>query len=122
MLTHRNVVHSVLHYQACMRLVPGPLGTGGAGQPRHRAHRHHRGDAAGGGAIVVVPAFQAADFVRLVEGRAHQPHADGAGDVQPVPAQRHDGAARPEHWRVGGYGGAPMPVATIDALAARCRN
>jgi long-chain acyl-CoA synthetase len=22
-------------------------------------------------------------------------------------------------WRIGGYGGAPMPVATIDALAAR---
>ena len=28
-------------------------------------------------------------------------------------------AARPARWRVGGYGGAPMPVATIDALAAR---
>ena len=27
--------------------------------------------------------------------------------------------ARLERWRMGGYGGAPMPVATIDALAAR---
>jgi len=23
------------------------------------------------------------------------------------------------HWRVGGYGGAPMPVSTIDELASR---
>jgi acyl-CoA synthetase (AMP-forming)/AMP-acid ligase II len=41
MLTHANIVHSVLHYQACMRLrarhAGRALGAGGAGQPRHRA-------------------------------------------------------------------------------------
>ena len=120
MLTQRNVVHSVLHYQACMRLVPedrSALAVPGS---------HVTGLIAiiaamlqVGGAIVVVPAFQAADFVRLVE-------AERISHTLMVPAMynlcllsgamaRHDLSS----WRVGGYGGAPMPVATIDALAAQ---
>ena len=70
-----------------------------------------------GGAIVVVPAFQAADFVRVVA-------ADRISHTLMVPAMYNLcllSGEMPRHdlrcWRVGGYGGAPMPVATIDALA-----
>ena len=47
MLTHLSIAHSVLHYEAGMRLGRRrPLGAGGAGQPRHRADRDHRDDVA----------------------------------------------------------------------------
>jgi O-succinylbenzoic acid--CoA ligase len=120
MLTHLNVVHSVLHYQACMRLVP---------QDRSALAvpaSHVTGLIAViasmlqvGGAIVIVPAFRAADFVRLVE-------AERISHTLMVPAMYNLSLLGGEMarrdlgcWRVGGYGGAPMPVATIDALAAQ---
>jgi O-succinylbenzoic acid--CoA ligase len=118
MLTHLNIVHSVLHYQACMRLlpqdrsalaVPASHVTGLIAIIASMLHV--------GGAIVVVPAFQAADFVRVVA-------ADRISHTLMVPAMYNLcllSGEMPRHdlrcWRVGGYGGAPMPVATIDALA-----
>ncbi|MBS1177677.1 MAG: O-succinylbenzoic acid--CoA ligase [Proteobacteria bacterium] len=120
MLTQRNVVHSVLHYQACMRLVaddrsalavPGSHVTGLIAVIAAMLQV--------GGAIIVVPAFQAADFVRLVE-------AERISHTLMVPAMYNlcllSGAMAQRDlrsWRVGGYGGAPMPVATIDALMAQ---
>ena len=119
MLTHLNIVHSVLHYKACMRL------SGGERSALAVPASHVTGLIAiiatmlqVGGVIVVVPAFKAADFLRLVE-------AERISHTLMVPAMynlcllsgelgRHDLS----HWRIGGYGGAPMPVATIDALAA----
>jgi len=120
MLTHLNIVHSVLHYQACMRLVPQDRSA--LAVPASHVTGLIAVIAAMlrvGGAIVVVPAFQAADFVRLVE-------AERISHTLMVPAMynlclmsgemaRRDLAC----WRVGGYGGAPMPVATIDALTAQ---
>jgi O-succinylbenzoic acid--CoA ligase len=120
MLTHANVAHSVLHYRACMGLnaddrsalaVPASHVTGLIAIVAAML--------AVGGAIVVVPAFQADGFVALCE-------AEGVTHTLMVPAMytlclmspalaRHDLS----RWRVGGYGGAPMPVATVDALAAR---
>lgn len=120
MLTQLNIVHSVLHFQACMRL--------GRGERSALAvpASHVTGLIAiiatmlqVGGAIVVMPAFKAAEFVRLVE-------SERISHTLMVPAmynlcllsgelERHDLS----RWRIGGYGGAPMPVATIDALAAR---
>jgi long-chain acyl-CoA synthetase len=120
MLTHLNIVHSVLHYQACMRL--------GRGERSALAvpASHVTGLIAiiatmlrVGGAIVIVPAFKAAEFVRLLQD-------ERISHTLMVPAmynlcllsgevERHDLS----RWRIGGYGGAPMPVATIDALAAR---
>jgi len=118
MLTHLNIVHSVLHYQACMRLVPQDRSalavpashvTGLIAIIASMLHV--------GGAIVVVPVFLAADFVRLVA-------AERISHTLMVPAMYNLcllSGEMPRHdlrcWRVGGYGGAPMPVATIDALA-----
>jgi O-succinylbenzoic acid--CoA ligase len=118
MLTHLNVVHSVLHYQACMRLVaddrsalavPASHVTGLIAVIAAMLHV--------GGAIVIVPEFKAAEFVPLLE-------AERISHTLMVPAMYQLcllGGALARHdlrgWRVGGYGGAPMPVATIDALA-----
>ena len=89
MLTHLSIAHSVLHYEACMRLGRRrPLGAGGAGQPRHRADRDHRDDVAcrrHGGRRSRVQGRA----VRAAAGaRAHQPHPAGAGDVPPLPDER----------------------------------
>jgi long-chain acyl-CoA synthetase len=70
-----------------------------------------------GGAVVVVPEFKADAFVRLM-ARERVSH------TLMVPAMyklcllsEAFGVEDLSAWRVGGYGGAPMPVATIDALA-----
>jgi len=120
MLTHLNIAHSVMHYAACMHLrpddrsalaVPASHVTGLIAIIAAMVHV--------GGAVVIVPAFKAGDFIALA-ARERVTH------TLMVPAMytlclmapdldRHDLSG----WRVGGYGGAPMPVATIDALAQR---
>ena len=120
MLTHLNIAHSVVHYQACMGLraddrsalaVPASHVTGLIAVIAAMFHV--------GGAVVVVPAFKAADFIALA-ARERITH------TLMVPAMYTLCLLAPElaasdlrAWRVGGYGGAPMPVATIDALAAQ---
>jgi len=120
MLTHRNLVHSVLHYQACMRL--GPDDRSALAVPAS----HVTGLVAVilamlgvGGCTVVVPAFKAGAFIGLMA-------AERITHTLMVPAMYNLCLLQPGFasadlaaWRVGGYGGAPMPVATIDALAAR---
>jgi long-chain acyl-CoA synthetase len=120
MLTHLNVVHSVLHYQACMRLqasdrsalaVPASHVTGLIAIIAAMLHV--------GGAIAVVPAFKAERFIQLLA-------TERITHTLMVPAmynlclmQAAFASADLSAWRVGGYGGAPMPVATIDALTTR---
>ena len=72
-----------------------------------------------GGAVVIVPSFKAPDFVALI-ARERVTH------TLMVPAMYTLCLMTPEFealdlscWRLGGYGGAPMPVATIDQLGAR---
>ncbi|HEX6017391.1 MAG TPA: class I adenylate-forming enzyme family protein [Burkholderiaceae bacterium] len=118
MLTHLNIVHSVLHYRACMRL--GSSEVSALAVPAS----HVTGLVAivatmigVAGTTVIVPAFKAGPFVELMQ-RERVTH------TLMVPAMYNlcllqPGFARADlgAWRVGGYGGAPMPVATIDALA-----
>lgn len=120
MLTHLNVVHSVMHFEACMRLrpddrsalaVPASHVTGLIAIIAAMLHV--------GGAIAVVPAFKAERFIELLA-------TERITHTLMVPAMynlclMHDSFANANlsAWRVGGFGGAPMPVATIDALAAR---
>ena len=119
MLTHRNIVHSVLHYQACMRL--GPAERSALAVPAS----HVTGLVAiiatllhTGGAIVIVPEFKAASFITLLA-------AERISHTMMVPAMYslcllQPGFAQADlsAWRIGSYGGAPMPVATIDAINA----
>ena len=119
-LTHLSIAHSVLHFEICMRLGPGDRSalavpashvTGLIATLATMAHV--------GGAVVVLPEFKAADFLALVE-RERISHALMVPAMYNLCLLTPDVARRDlRSWRVGGYGGAPMPVATIDALAAR---
>ena len=120
MLTHFNISHSVLHYVHAMTLgdnersiVAVPLShvTGLVAQLYVMLHCR--------GCTVLMPQFKAAEFVQLA-ARERITHA------VLVPAmynlclllpelQRHDLRC----WRIGAYGGAAMPTASIDALAER---
>jgi long-chain acyl-CoA synthetase len=120
MLTHLSIVHSSLHYIACMGLthedrsllaVPASHVTG--------LIANIAAFAGCGGAIVLMSAFKAAEFLALC-ARERITH------TLMVPAMYNLALLQPSFddydlsaWRIGGYGGAPMPVATIDALAAR---
>jgi long-chain acyl-CoA synthetase len=120
MLTHLNIVHSVLHYEACMRLQPGDRSA--LAVPASHVTGLIAVIAAMwrvAGCVVVVPEFKAEAFVSLLA-------AERITHTLMVPAMYRlclmaEGLARADlsAWRVGGYGGAPMPVATIDELSQR---
>ncbi|MBP6901647.1 MAG: acyl--CoA ligase [Burkholderiaceae bacterium] len=118
MLTQLNIAHSVRHYQVCMGLtaadrsalaVPASHVTGLIAIVAAMLQV--------GGTIVVVPAFKAESFIALLA-------AERVTHTLMVPAMYNLCLMHPSFataalsaWRVGGYGGAPMPVSTIDALA-----
>ena len=120
MLTHANLVHSVLHYQACMRLgptdrsalvVPASHVTGLVAVIATMLHV--------GGSVVIAPPFKAESFIALMA-------AERISHTMMVPAiytlcLLHPSFASADlsAWRIGSYGGAPMPAATIDALTTR---
>ena len=118
MLTHLNIVHSAMHYELAMGLteadrsmvcVPLSHVTGLVAQLATMLRC--------AGTLLVMPAFKAADFLALAA------HERGTHTVM-VPAmyklcllrtdlRAHDLRA----WRIGAFGGAPMPPATIAELA-----
>ena len=121
MLTHFNIVHSLLHFQHCMQLGPGDRTM--LAVPAS----HVTGVVAlmltawnAQGAVVVLPEFKARGYLDVAAG-------ERITYTILVPAmyklclldpdfERYDLSA----WRAGGYGGAPMPAATIAELARRC--
>ena len=120
MLTHFNVVHSVMHFEGCMRLtcadrsalaVPASHVTGVVAVLATMLRI--------GGAVIVMREFKAAHYIRdaaqeRVTYTVLVPAMYNLILLQPA-FDQHDLSA----WRVGGYGGAPMPVATIDTLAKK---
>ena len=118
MLSHCTLIHSAMVYEACLQMTNRersvaavPLGhvTGVAANIMAQARC--------AGALIIMPEFRAGDFLTLA-ARERITH------TVMVPAMynlcllqddfdRHDLSA----WRIGGYGGAPMPVATIARLA-----
>ena len=118
MLTHLGIAHSSMHYQIAMGL--GPQDSSIAAVPLS----HVTGLVAlittlvrCAGKLVIMPAFKAADFLPLAarEGMTHTllvPAMYKLCLLQPD-FSRHDLS----RWRVGAYGGAPMPLATIETLA-----
>lgn len=120
MLTHLNIVHSGLHFAHSMALRPGERSILAV------PISHVTGLVAiqvvmwqAAGAMVMMREFRAGDFLKLVA-------AERATHTILVPAMYNLCLLQPEFgdqdlssWRIGGYGGAPMPEATIAALAAR---
>lgn len=120
MLTHLNIVHSVMHYAHAMTLgkadrsmiaVPLSHVTGLVAQLYTMLYA--------GGCSVLMTKFKAAEFAQLAA-------AERITHTVMVPAmynlclllpdlEKHDLSA----WRIGAYGGAPMPTATIDGVASR---
>jgi len=120
MLTHFNLAHSTLHFKHGMGLragertllaVPASHVTGLVAVIMTMWQV--------GGAVVMMREFKAADFLALCA-------AERMTYTVMVPAMYNLCLMQPgidDHdlgaWRIGGYGGAPMPEATIAALARR---
>jgi long-chain acyl-CoA synthetase len=118
MLTNLGIVHSAMHFHRLMELneqdrsiVSVPLA-------------HVTGSIAiiatlvrASGTVIIMPAFNATEFLKLAE-RERMTH------TVLVPAQYHLFLLQADHreydlsaWRIGGFGGAPMPAITIGRLA-----
>jgi O-succinylbenzoic acid--CoA ligase len=69
-----------------------------------------------GGAVVIVPEFKADPFVRLMQTERISYTLMVPAMVQLCQMAAGFAQADLSTWRLGGYGGAPMPVATIDRL------
>ena len=118
MLTHLNIAHSVLHYEACMGLgcddrsllaVPATHITGLVAVLLAMVHV--------GGATVLLPSFKARAFLQTAA-------AERITHAVMVPAMYNLCLLEPDFltfdlsaWRIGAYGGAPMPEASIEKLA-----
>ena len=119
MLTHLGTVHSLLHFEHGMGLRNGEVSV--LAVPAS----HVTGLVAiiltmlrVGGCTVMLPAFKARNFLN-VAAREHMTYA------LLVPAMYNLCLLDPDFskfdlsaWRIGGFGGAPMPPATIERLAA----
>ena len=120
MLTQLNVVHSALHYEAAMGLtqadrtlacVPLSHVTGFIAQLMTMLRV--------AGTLLILPVFKAADFLALAV-RERATHTIMVPAMYTLCLLRddlrgHDLSA----WRIGAFGGAPMPPATIAQLAAQ---
>jgi O-succinylbenzoic acid--CoA ligase len=118
MISHFNIAHSVMHYEVCMGLgqddrsviaVPLSHVTGLVAQLYTLAHC--------AGAMLLMDAFKAPAFLDLAV-RERITHAIMVPAMYALCLLQGDLSQRGlSHWRLGAYGGAPMPPATIDALA-----
>ena len=118
MLSHFNIVHSALHYETCMGLGPDdrsavavPLShvTGLVAQLYTLARC--------AGTLVLMDAFKTPAFLELAE-RESITHAIMVPAMYALCLLQGDlGVRALSRWRLGAYGGAPMPPATIEALA-----
>jgi long-chain acyl-CoA synthetase len=120
MLAHCNIIHSAMMYEACMGLTSAdrsiaavPLGhvTGVVVNVASMARC--------AGALIIMPEFKAGDYLKLAA-------RERVTYTVMVPAmynlcllQQDFDSYDLSAWRIGGYGGAPMPVATIERLAAK---
>jgi O-succinylbenzoic acid--CoA ligase len=123
MLTHLNLVHSVLHFRQAMGLgaqersllaVPISHVTGLVAILLPMLHL--------GGTVVMLREFKAPDFLALAANE-HITHTLVVPAIYNLLLRHPDfGNYDLSSWRVGGFGGAPMPEPTITELAARLPN
>ena len=118
MLTHLGIVHSSMHCQIAMGL--GPADRSIAAVPLS----HVTGLVAlittmvrAAGKLTIMPAFKAADFLPLA-ARERMTHTLMVPAMYNLCLLWPDFAAHDlTRWRIGAFGGAPMPLATIESLA-----
>jgi long-chain acyl-CoA synthetase len=120
MLAHCNIIHSAMVYQACMELTAADRSI--AAVPL----AHVTGVVANimcmarcAGALIIVAEFKAAEYLKIAA-------RERVTQTVMVPAMYNLCLLQADFdsydlsaWRVGGFGGAPMPIATIEKLAAR---
>lgn len=120
MLSHANIIHSAMVFVACMELTAADRSI--AAVPLS----HVTGVIANimtmarcAGALIIVAEFKAADYLAIVA-------RERATQTVMVPAMYNLCLLQADFdkfdlssWRIGGYGGAPMPVATIEKLARK---
>jgi long-chain acyl-CoA synthetase len=120
MLAHCNVIHSAMVYEACMK--PTSADRSIAAVPL----AHVTGVVANimsmvrcAGTLIMVAEFKAADYLKIAA-------RERVTQTVMVPAMYNLCLLQADFdsydlsaWRIGGYGGAPMPVATIEKLAAK---
>jgi len=120
MLAHCNVIHSAMVYQACMELtsadrsiavVPLAHVTGVVANIMSMARC--------AGTLIIVAEFKAAEYLKIAA-------RERATQTVMVPAMYNLCLLQADFddydlnaWRIGGFGGAPMPVATIEKLARK---
>lgn len=123
MLTHLGLVHSALHYRHAFGL--GPADRSLMAVPQS----HVTGLVANllailgaGGTLLVMRRFEVPGFLDLARSE-RMTHTLMVPAMYELLLRRADlSAAGLEAWRVGAYGGAPMPEATIARLAAALPN
>ena len=120
MLTHLGIVHSSLHYQIAMGL--SQTDSSIAAVPLS----HVTGLVAlittmvlAAAKLTIMPAFKAAEFLRLA-ARERMTHTLMVPAMYNLCLLQSDFDAHDiSNWRIGAYGGAPMPAAAIKTLAAK---
>ena len=123
MLTHFNIAHSVMHFELCMTLRSGERSI--IAVPAS----HITGLIANiltmirvAGCSIILPEFDARTFLDLAakERMTHTLMVPAMYNLCLLRADLDDYDL--SAWRIGGYGGAPMPEATISALADQLPN
>jgi long-chain acyl-CoA synthetase len=120
MLAHCNIIHSAMVNEACMTLtsadrsiaaVPLSHVTGVVANIMSMARC--------AGTLIIVAEFKAAEYLRIAE-------RERVTQTVMVPAMYNLCLLQADFddydlssWRIGGFGGAPMPIATIERLAAK---
>ena len=120
MLTHLNLIHSALHYEHCMEFgtgeramlaVPGSHVTGLVAIILTMLRV--------GGCVIMLREFKARAFLELAS-RERMTFTLVVPAIYNLCLREPDFAGFDlSHWRVGGFGGAPMPLGTIKALAQK---
>jgi O-succinylbenzoic acid--CoA ligase len=118
MLSHFNIVHSAIHYQACFGLDENDCA--GLAVPASHVTGLIAVIAAMlrvGGAMLIFAEFRADQFV-AVAARERMTYTLMVPAMYNLCLMR---GAMDEHdlsaWRIGGFGGAPMPPSTVEAMA-----
>lgn len=118
MLTHVNIAHSVMHFEFCMELTPSERSI--IAVPAS----HITGLVANiltmirtAGCILILREFDVEEFLKIA-ARERMTHTLMVPAMYNLCLLRSNlGDHNLGAWRIGGYGGAPMPESTIAALA-----